>query len=84
MPSTTLLVTIRRYRCGGCGDVWRRKDDPLYRARRTLQTGADLLTDKQKDHLADLFDAESHGDTHVEVEATPGDIPADDRRLPRT
>lgn len=47
-----------------------RKDDPLYRARRTLQTGADLLTDKQKDRLADLFDAESHGDTHVEVEAT--------------
>ncbi|GAB2496047.1 ISL3 family transposase [Streptosporangium sandarakinum] len=49
-----------------------RKDDPLYRARRTLQTGADLLTDKQKDRLADLFDAESHGDTHVEVEATWG------------
>ena len=24
-----------------------RKDDPLYRARRTLHTGADLLTDKQ-------------------------------------
>jgi transposase len=47
-----------------------RKDDPLYRARGTLQTGADLLTDKQKDRLADLFDAESHGDTHVEVEAT--------------
>jgi transposase len=37
-----------------------RKDDPLYRARRTLQTGADLLTNKQKDRLADLFDAESH------------------------
>ncbi len=49
-----------------------RKDDPLYRARRTLQTGADLLTDKQKDRLTDLFDAEIHGDTHVEVEATWG------------
>ena len=24
-----------------------RKNDPLYRARRTLHTGADLLTDKQ-------------------------------------
>ncbi|GAA1722671.1 hypothetical protein GCM10009734_28740 [Nonomuraea bangladeshensis] len=45
-----------------------RKDDPLYRVRRTLQTGAD----QQKDRLADLFDAESHGDTHVEVEATWG------------
>jgi transposase len=61
-----------------------RKNDPLYRARRPLQTGADLLTDKQKDRLADLFDAESHGDTHVEVEATWGDLPADDHRLPRT
>ncbi|MGI8723108.1 MAG: ISL3 family transposase [Geodermatophilaceae bacterium] len=47
-----------------------RKDDPLYRARRTLHTGADLLTDKQKDRLADLF--ETHGDAHVEVEATWG------------
>ena len=28
-----------------------RKDDPLYRARRTLHTGADLLTDKQKARL---------------------------------
>ena len=27
------------------------KDDPLYRARRTLHTGADLLTDKQKNRL---------------------------------
>ena len=25
-----------------------RKDDPLYRARRTLHTGADLLTDRQQ------------------------------------
>ena len=49
-----------------------RNDDPLYRARRTLQTGADLLTDKQKIRLADLFDAESHGDAHVPVEATWG------------
>ena len=28
-----------------------RKDDPLYRARRTLHTGADLLTDKQRHRL---------------------------------
>jgi len=45
-----------------------RKDDPLYRARRTLHTGADLLTDKQKDRLTALFD----GDDHVQVEATWG------------
>jgi transposase len=31
-----------------------RKDDPLYRARRTLHTGADLLTDKQKYRLSNL------------------------------
>ena len=45
-----------------------RKDDPLYRARRTLHTGADLLTQRQTDRLAALFDS----DEHVEVEATWG------------
>jgi transposase len=45
-----------------------RKDDPLYRARRTLHTGADLLTDKQGARLKNLFSA----DEHVEVEATWG------------
>jgi transposase len=45
-----------------------RKDDPLYKSRRTLHTGADLLTDKQKDRLSALF-ADDH---HVEVEATWG------------
>jgi transposase len=35
------------------------KDDPLYAARRTLHTGADLLTDKQKDRLTALFAAEA-------------------------
>jgi transposase len=44
------------------------KGDPLYAARRTLHTGADLLTDKQKDRLAALF----ADDAHVEVEATWG------------
>jgi transposase len=44
------------------------KGDPLYAARRTLHTGADLLTNKQKDRLAALF----AGDEHVEVEATWG------------
>jgi transposase len=43
-----------------------RKDDPLYRARRTLHTGAGLLTGKQKDRLLAL----SAADEHVQVEAT--------------
>jgi len=44
------------------------KDDPLYRARRTLHTGAGLLTDKQMDRLDALF----ANDAHVQVEATWG------------
>ena len=43
-----------------------RKEDPLYKARRTLLTGADLLTQKQYSRIQDLFEA----DEHVEVEAT--------------
>ena len=42
--------------------------DPLYRARRTLHTGADLLTDRQRARLVALF----AGDDHVQVEATWG------------
>jgi transposase len=45
-----------------------RKDDPLYRARRTLHTGTDLLTDKQHQRLTALFGVEEH----VQVEATWG------------
>lgn len=45
---------------------------PLYGARRTLSTGADLLTDKQKTRLAALFDPQVHDDDHLEVEATWG------------
>jgi transposase len=45
-----------------------RKTDPLYASRRTLQTGADLLTDKQKTRLQTLFAA----DEHAEVQATWG------------
>ena len=45
-----------------------RKDDPLFRARRTLHTGADLLTDKQQARLEALFAV----DEHVELEATWG------------
>ena len=46
-----------------------RKDDPLYRARRTLHTGADLLTDKQSRPTRRPC---SPIDEHVEVEATWG------------
>jgi len=45
-----------------------RADDPLYRARRTLHTGEDLLTDPQREKLLALFAS----DAHVEVEATWG------------
>jgi len=55
---------VQQDTCGHRG----RKDDPLYRARRTLHTGTDLLTDKQCARLRDLFAAEEH----VEVEATWG------------
>jgi transposase len=43
-----------------------RKGDPLYAARRTLHTGAELLTDRQRDRLERLFDL----DEHTEVEVT--------------
>lgn len=42
-----------------------RAGDPLYRARRSLHTGADLLTDRAKTRLQDLFADERH--TAVEV-----------------
>jgi transposase len=45
-----------------------RTSDPLYRARRALHTGADLLTDKQQRRLDVLFAA----DEHVQVQATWG------------
>ena len=42
--------------------------DPLYRARRTLHTGVDLLTDRQRQRITALFEH----DEHVEVEVTWG------------
>jgi transposase len=45
-----------------------RNGDPLYNARRTLHTGADLLTDKQRDRITALFAT----DEHVQLEATWG------------
>jgi transposase len=55
---------VQRATCGHRG----RKGDRLYAARRTLHTGSDLLTDKQRQRLTALF----ADDEHVEVEATWG------------
>ena len=45
-----------------------RAGEPLYSARRALSTGADLLTDKQRQRITDLF----ANDAHLEVETTWG------------
>ncbi|AXH96814.1 ISL3 family transposase [Ornithinimicrobium avium] len=45
-----------------------RKGDPLYSARRTLHTGADLLTDRQHERVESLFARPEH----VEVQCTWG------------
>ena len=42
-----------------------RTGDPLYRARRTLHTGADLLTDKQTTRLEALFAVDEHAAVEV-------------------
>jgi len=55
---------VQQSTCGHRG----REGDPLYGARRTLHTGADLLTAKQQRRLEGLFAR----DEHVEVEATWG------------
>jgi transposase len=55
----------RRIQLATCGHRGR-KTDPLYACRRTLHTGADLLTDQQKTRMQALFAV----DAHVEVEAT--------------
>lgn len=55
---------VQQATCGHRG----RTGDPLYKARRTLHTGAGLLTEKQKKRIADLFTE----DKHIEVEATWG------------
>ncbi|RWA15108.1 transposase, partial [Mycolicibacterium brumae] len=55
----------RRIQLATCGHRGR-KTDPLYKARRTLLTGSDLLTDKQKNRLDALF----ADDRHVQVQTT--------------
>ena len=55
---------VQQATCGHRG----RKGDPLYATRRTLHTGSDLLTGKQRQRLTALF----ADNEHVEVEATWG------------
>ena len=49
---------------GVCGHRGR-AGDPLYRARRTLLTGVDLLTDKQVARLEALFADEQHTEVYA-------------------
>jgi transposase len=49
----------RRIQLDTCGRRGR-KDDPLYRCRRTLLTGEDLLTDAQRERLEALFADPAH------------------------
>ncbi|MGB5937721.1 MAG: ISL3 family transposase, partial [Ornithinimicrobium sp.] len=55
---------VQQDTCGHRG----RAGDPLYKARRTLHTGAELLTEKQTARIKALFATS----THAEVEATWG------------
>lgn len=59
---TTCRQRVQQETCGHRG----KSGDPLYGARRTLLTGADLLTDRQRERLNLLF----ADDKHVEVHAT--------------
>ena len=58
----TTRQRVQRQLTGGRGC----RDDPLYRARRTLRTGTALLTDRQKTRLDTLF----ANDQHLGVEDT--------------
>lgn len=52
---------VQQDTCGHRG----RARDPLYRARRTLLTGVDLLTDRQVARLEGLFADERHAEVHA-------------------
>lgn len=52
---------VQQETCGHRG----RAGDPLYRARRTLLTGVDLLTDRQVASLEALFADEQHAEVHA-------------------
>lgn len=59
-----------------------RRTDPLFRARRTLMTGADLLTDRQRARLDKLFAIESHVEVQVTGRSTSGWSPPTAPRTP--
>ena len=65
-PKAAFLDRCRRRVSRTCAATAARSTDPLYRARRTLHTGADLLTDRQQQRLTALF---GDGD-HIQVQAT--------------
>jgi transposase len=52
---------VQQDTCGHRG----RTGDPLYASRRTLHTGADLLTNKQKARLQALFTIDEHAAVEV-------------------
>jgi transposase len=64
LAGQALDLCRRRVQLDTCGHRGR-KNDPLYAARRTLHTGADLLTDRQQTRLEDLFDLEEHAEVEV-------------------
>ena len=56
-----------------------RANDPLYRARRTLHTGVDLLTDRQQQRLEHAVRRRRPRPGRSDL----GHLPAHDHRLPR-
>lgn len=52
---------IQQATCGHRG----RSGDPLYGIRRTLRTGAELLTSRQCDRLSSVFAADEHAAVHA-------------------
>ena len=54
----------RRVQLDTCGHRGR-KDDPLFRCRRTLLTGEDLLTDAQRERLEALFADPRHSEVRA-------------------
>ncbi|CAM3132823.1 hypothetical protein SKPI104516_19510 [Skermania piniformis] len=59
----------------GSARASQRVKNPLYRSRRALRTGAELRTGIRQTCLNELLANEEH----VQVEATWGDLPANDR-----
>ena len=67
-PADQCRRRVQQATCGHRG----RKGDPLHAARRTLHTGAALLTEKQRQRLTTLFT----DDEHVLGRSDLGHLPA--------